>query len=211
MERTRPNLNEERRLRRQGYNLIAGIDEVGRGAMAGPVVAAAVILPKKIKGDWVEEVRDSKFLSPAARETLEPLIRGVAVSVGIGFINHEIIDYINIYQATKLAMKVAVEQLNPSPEYLLIDYLVAPDIIKPQKGVPYGDTVCFSIACASIIAKVARDRLMDHYETKYPGYGLGNHKGYCTAEHKNCLEKLGPSFIHRRSWEPVQENGENGP
>ncbi len=205
MERPVPSFSEERRLRRQGYDLIAGVDEVGRGAMAGPVVAAAVILPRRVKGEWVKQVRDSKQLTAAMRESLYPSIRAAALSVGIGFINHEIIDYVNILTATRLAIKMAVEDLQPDPEYLLIDYLVVPEVFKPQKGVPDGDSLCFSIACASIVAKVARDRLMDELDAVYPGYGLAQHKGYCTGEHKACLEKLGPSAIHRRSWQPVQD------
>lgn len=205
MNRVMPSFMEENRLHRLGYGLIAGIDEVGRGAMAGPVVAAAVIMPEKVKGNWVKQVRDSKQLTPAERELLYPMIQEAARSVGVGFISHEIIDYINILAATRLAMKVAIEQLRPAPEYLLIDYLVVPEIFKPQKGVPGGDSVCFSIACASIIAKVARDHLMDELDGAYPGYGLAQHKGYCTVEHRACLERLGPSPIHRRSWQPIQD------
>lgn len=200
----KPSFSEEKRLRRQGYRLIAGIDEAGRGAMAGPVTAAAVIMPHGLKADWVEQVRDSKQLSPAARESLYPFIRSAAISFGIGFISPEVIDYINILEATKLAIREAVNQLDPTPEYLLIDYLVVPDLFLPQKGVSDGDSVCFSIACASILAKVARDRLMDGFDRLYPGYGLARHKGYCTGEHKTSLEALGPSPIHRRTWQPLQ-------
>ncbi len=201
----KPSFAEEKILKAQGYRLIAGVDEVGRGSLAGPVVAAAVILPVNINVPWLSQVRDSKLLSPARRELLFPHIRKVAISIGIGMIRHEVIDAQGIVKATHLAMKQAIEQLSPPPEYLLIDYLLLPEISLPQKGIINGDYLCFSIACASIMAKVTRDRLMIKLNDIYPGYGLAQHKGYFTEEHLSCLCRLGPSPIHRQSFHPVRD------
>ncbi|MBI2850662.1 MAG: ribonuclease HII [Chloroflexi bacterium] len=201
----RPSFAEEKGLAKQGYRLIAGIDEVGRGALAGPVAAAAVILPLRIKAPWLKQVRDSKLLSPEKREVLSQNIRGIAISVGVGTVSHEIIDRRGIVKATYLAMILAIKQLSPPAETLLIDYFRLPGTELPQKGVRDGDTLCFSIACASIVAKVARDRLMTELDSAYPGYGLANHKGYGTEEHLACLQRFGPCPIHRRSFSPVRE------
>ena len=199
-------LFEENTARSKGYSFIAGIDEVGRGPLAGPVVAAAVILPEKIKrANWLNDVRDSKLLSAAQRESLFNYIQKTAVSLGIGMINSQTIDIQGIAKATRLAMKQAVEQLSPRPDFLLIDYVKLPEVPLPQKGVVDGDGICFSIACASIIAKVTRDRLMIELDTIYPGYGLANHKGYGTKEHLDCLKRFGPCPIHRRSFRPVKD------
>lgn len=191
-------------LRAKGYRLIAGVDEVGRGALAGPVMAAAVIMPFQIRARWASLVRDSKQLTPEAREYLFPCIMESAIAVGVGSFSHEVIDARGIVPATHLAMKAAIEQLLPAPQYLLIDYLTLPEVPLPQKGVTFGDSLCFSIACASIVAKVTRDRLMVEMDSLYPGYGLARHKGYCTDGHVNCLKRLGPSPIHRRSFEPLR-------
>ena len=199
-----PSLAEEVKLRAQGYQRIAGIDEVGRGALAGPVLAAAVILPYQIDAPWLNQVRDSKQLSPARRELLFGYIREVAISVGIGMVRHEVIDNQGIAKATRLAMKLAVDQLSPPPESLLIDYIRLPEVPLPQKGITNGDELCLSIACASIVAKVTRDRLMIELDSIYPGYGLANHKGYGTRAHLSCIYRLGPSTIHRRSFQPVK-------
>ncbi len=199
-----PSFTEEELLGTQGYRLIAGVDEVGRGALAGPVVAAAVILPGKLETRWLAEVRDSKQLSPLKRELLSRYIQEVAVSVGVGVASHRAIDTIGIIRATRLAMKFAISKLSPSPQYLLIDYLPLPEIHLPQKGVIDGDSLCFSIACASIVAKVARDRLMVGLDRVYSGYRLAEHKGYCTEGHVACLHRLGPSPIHRRTFQPVR-------
>lgn len=196
---------EERILEKQGYRYIAGIDEVGRGALAGPVIAAAVILPHRIKAPWLKLVRDSKQLSPARREFLFHYIHEVAVATGIGLADREVIDTQGIVRATRLAMKLAVDQLSPPAETLLIDYMRLPDVGLPQKGVTDGDSLCFSIACASIIAKVTRDHLMIEFDRAYPGYGLARHKGYGTREHLACLCRLKPSPIHRRSFRPVRD------
>jgi ribonuclease HII len=200
-----PSFAEEEMLIAQGYERIAGIDEVGRGAIAGPVVAAAVILPRQIKAPWFSQVRDSKLLTPARRELLFYHIQEVAISIGIGLIPHNLIDTQGIVKATRLAMKLAVERLSPPAESLLIDYMRLPEVGLPQKGVINGDNLSFSIACASIVAKVVRDRLMVEFDEVYPGYGLARHKGYGTREHFTCLIRLGPCPIHRQSFRPVRE------
>ena len=201
----KPSPAEENRLYAKGYRLIAGVDEAGRGALAGPVVAAAVIMPQPIATPWQDEVRDCKLLSPARREYLFDRIKETAISVGIGMTTAEIIDAQNIVKATILAMKQAIAQLSPPPDSLLIDYLTLADIPLPQKGITSGDRLCFSIACASIIAKVARDRLMVQLDRVYPGYLLAKHKGYGTREHLFYLCQRGPCPIHRRSFTPVKE------
>jgi len=191
-----------------GYRLIAGIDEVGRGALAGPVTAAAVILPPRIDTPWQDEIRDSKQLSPSRREYLFQHIKETAISAGIGMVPPETIDTQGIVKATKSAMKTAIERLSPAPDYLLIDYLLLPEVPLPQKGITSGDRLCFSIACASIIAKVTRDRFMIQLDRDYPGYGLAKHKGYGTREHLSCLCRMGTCPIHRRSFRPVREVSE---
>ena len=204
-----PSFAEEKRLEAQGYQLIAGIDEAGRGALAGPVVAAATILPCHIDTPWLSQVRDSKQLKPAKRELLFHHIHEIAISIGIGVVPHEVIDSQGIIKATRLAMKLAIDQLSPPPQSLLIDYMLLPEVPLPQWGIKNGDSLCFSIACASIIAKVARDQLMTEFDRVYPGYGLAQHKGYGTKEHISCLHRLGPSSIHRQSFRPVKNINKN--
>jgi len=199
-----PSFAEEKMLEAQGYQLIAGVDEVGRGALAGPVVAAAVILPSKVDAHWLGEVKESKQLIPAKRELLSQRIQEIAVSIGIGMSTQEIIDAQGIIKATRLAMKQAIDQLSPPPQCLLIDYMRLPETSLPQKGITNGDSLCLSIACASIVAKVTRDHLMMELDRIYPGYGLAQHKGYGTKEHLACLRRLGPSPIHRQSFYPVK-------
>ena len=199
-----PSFTEEKILEAQGYRYIAGIDEAGRGSLAGPVVAATVILPSRIDTPWLNQVKDSKQLSPAKRELLFHHIHEVAISIGIGVVHHEIIDAKGIVRATRLAMKLAIGQLSPPPDFLLIDYMHLPEVPLAQKGVTNGDSLCFSIACASIIAKVSRDHMMIAFDETYPGYGLAQHKGYGTREHIACLCRLGPSPIHRQSFKPVK-------
>ncbi len=205
-----PSDDEEELLAAQGYQLVAGIDEVGRGALVGPVVAAAVILPRGIKARWWGQVRDSKQLTPAARELLFDFICDNAIAVGVGRADHEAIDTQGIVRATRLAMKSAIECLTPLPQYLIIDYLSLPEVKLPQKAIVHGDGLCLSIACASIVAKVARDRLMAELDGVYPGYNFARHKGYGTPEHLDCLYRLGPCLIHRRSFRPVKEMGRRG-
>jgi ribonuclease HII len=200
-----PDLNytEEQSCFDQGYRFVAGIDEVGRGCLAGPVVASAVVMPRK-RLTWFKLVKDSKLLTPEQREDLSPFIHEAALTIGTGVVEAYLIDQIGMTAAVHLAMRQAVSKLLPQPEYLLIDYLTVPSLNLPQKGVADGDTLCFSIACASIVAKVFRDHLMQELDRRYPGYGLAGHKGYGTEEHMTCLRKLGPSPIHRRLFQPVR-------
>ncbi len=199
-----PSFVEEETLEAQGYRLIAGVDEAGRGSLAGPVVAAALILPDNLDAPWLDLVKDSKMLPPLRREFLFYHLNEVAISVGTGVIAPEIIDTKGIVKATRMAMKLAIEALSPPPEFLLIDYLPLPEVPLPQKGITYGDSLCFSIACASIIAKVTRDQLMVELDECYPGYGLAQHKGYGTEQHLSCLRRLGSCPIHRQSFRPVR-------
>jgi ribonuclease HII len=201
----KPSFAEEKLLWAQGYQFIAGVDEVGRGALMGPVVAAAVILPDNIKARWRGKVRDSKQLSPKAREYLYNFIKAAAIAIGIGSTSNDVIDSVGIAKATRLAMIAAIEQLKPEPQYLLIDYVHLPETSLPQKGITDGDSLCFSIASASIIAKVTRDRLVVMMDRDYPGYGFAEHKGYGTRGHLECLRQKGPCPLHRRSFSPVGE------
>lgn len=202
---TKPSFAEEKDLRFQGFTLVAGIDEVGRGSLMGPVMAAAVILPEKIKGRWKSRVRDSKQLTAKAREFLFDFIIEAALTYGIGSSSNNEIDEVGIAKATRLAMVRAVKQLDPQPQFLLIDYVRLKESHYPQKGIVDGDSLCFSIACASIIAKVTRDRIVIDMDKEYPGYGFAAHKGYCTEEHLACLQAKGPCPLHRRTFSPVSE------
>lgn len=195
---------EEKFGEEQGYQMIAGIDEVGRGCLAGPVVASAVIMPRNRRPAWFKKVRDSKLLTPEWREELSPLIHQAAITIGTGVVSSEIIDSLGMTKAVRLAMKLAIEKLLPQPDYVLIDYLTIPELTLPQKGVADGDTLCFSIACASIVAKVFRDHMMMELDKIYPGYGLARNKGYGTEDHVSGLRKQGPCPIHRRSFSPVK-------
>ncbi len=199
-----PDLGHESELRSLGYELIAGIDEVGRGALAGPVVAGAVILPLLADLPWFELVRDSKELNSRKRESLFEVIEKEAVAVGIGIVSARVIDSVNILKATKLAMMQAVERLPKKPNFLLIDRLGLSQCPIPQMGITRGDKTCLSIACASIIAKVTRDHMMEELDQVYPGYGFARHKGYGTTRHISCLRELGPSPVHRLYFSPVR-------
>jgi len=199
-----PNLDEEDKLKAQGYEFIAGIDEVGRGALAGPVVASAVILPHTANLSWFKLVRDSKELNSRKREDLFDVINKEAIAVGIGIVPPQVIDSVNILKATRIAMMQAVEKLPLQPSFLLIDRLGLSQCPIPQRGITRGDKICLSIACASIIAKVTRDRMMEEFDETYPGYGFARHKGYGTGSHLACLQKLGPSPIHRLYFAPVR-------
>jgi len=200
-----PDCALEDELRLQGYELVAGVDEVGRGALAGPVVAAAVILPVPADQPWLGLVRDSKQLSAGRRESLFDLINDGALAVGLGIISNEVIDSVNILQATRLAMIAAVDGLPRRPGFLLIDRLGLSQCPIPQRGITGGDRCCLSIACASIVAKVTRDRMMVKMDSEYPGYGFARHKGYGTAGHLSSLLSLGPSPVHRKYFAPVRE------
>ena len=203
--RKTPDMRQERALIRQGHALVAGIDEAGRGAWAGPVVAAAVILPSGARRlATLRGVRDSKLLTPTQRETFFPTIQKLALAVGVGMASHEEIDAMGIVPATRLAMRRAVEQLAPAPDALLIDALRLPDVLLPQRVMFHADTLCLSVAAASIVAKVTRDRLMMELDTQYPGYGFARHKGYGTQIHQQALAQLGPSALHRMTFEPVR-------
>jgi ribonuclease HII len=201
----RPSFKEEKLLRAQGYQLIAGVDEAGRGALMGPVVAGAVILPVNIRARWKDKVRDSKQLKPAERESIYEHIKESAVAVGTGESSNQVIDEVGIAKATRMAMIAAIKQLKPEPQFILIDYFRLPETALPHRGVVDGDSLCFSIACASIIAKVTRDRLVVAMAEQYPDYGFDGHKGYGTSGHLACLRRKGPCPLHRRSFRPVSE------
>lgn len=188
----------------QGYQRIAGLDEAGRGPLAGPVVAAAVILPQ---GYLLSGLRDSKKLSASKRESLIDDITRTALAVGIGIIDQNIIDKINILQATLRAMQKAVESLSIQPDLLLIDALKLPAVPITQQSIIRGDDISLSIAAASIVAKVTRDRLMMEYDRLYPLYNFKAHKGYGTREHLKALSIHGPCEIHRRSFRRVVPGG----
>ncbi|MCU9612121.1 ribonuclease HII [Caldibacillus lycopersici] len=191
----------EKEARQQGFQLIAGIDEVGRGPLAGPVVAAAVILPEDID---LPGVNDSKKLSASKRELLYEQILEKAIAVGIGVVDSNDIDHLNIYQATKKAMHHAVNDLSVFPEYLLLDAMKI-DAPLPQLSLIKGDALSISIASASIVAKVYRDRIMAEYGIQYPAYHLEKNMGYGTKEHLQALEQYGPTPIHRKSFSPIKE------
>ncbi|MFH1904683.1 MAG: ribonuclease HII [bacterium] len=199
----------ENKLYAQGKNLIAGLDEAGRGPLAGPVVAGAVILPECCD---IQGLNDSKKLSPKKRDSLFNQIYDVALGVGIGIADTEEVDKINILAATHRAMNRAVDNLNVSPEYILVDGLRVPSLKKPQIAIVKGDSKSASIAAASIIAKVTRDRIMIDYAKQYPQYGFEKHKGYATQFHLEAIAKFGISSIHRRSFSPVleKENKQKG-
>ena len=204
--RRRPHdmLSYERGLWANGVRAVAGIDEAGRGPLAGPVVAAAVIFPE---GCFIPGVDDSKLLSVTGREELFGQIYSEAVALGVGIVDHMMIDEINILNATFRAMHQAIQQLQAIPDHLLIDgnRFVTDGLPSATAGIPYttivdGDALCFSIAAASILAKVTRDRIMLEYDNQFPGYGFAQHKGYGTKEHREAILNLGYCPIHRRSF-----------
>lgn len=200
LEKQEEMLQIERYFWERGTHYIAGIDEVGRGPLAGPVVAAAVILPNDFD---VLEINDSKQLSSAKRELLFDQINESALAIGIGIKDHQVIDEVNIYEATKLAMIEAIQQLPQQPEQLLIDAMHLPVSI-PQESFIKGDAKSLSIAAASIVAKVTRDRMMADYDELYPGYGFSKNAGYGTKVHLEGLEKYGACPIHRKTFAPVK-------
>jgi ribonuclease HII len=200
-----PSLRFERAFWSRGLKLVAGLDEVGRGAWAGPVVACAAILPqlKRIPRS-LALVRDSKLLSPEQRDMLVEPIREAVLAHAIGAATRTEVDEMGIVPATKLAMKRALDQLNTTPMALLIDAVKLSDIKLPQRAIIHGDQLSLSIACASILAKVARDRMMVEMDDAVPGYAFGQHKGYGTPQHRAAVEKLGASIEHRVSFEPIK-------
>jgi ribonuclease HII len=201
----RPKRDEEDALLSAGYRRIAGVDEAGRGALAGPVVAAAVVLPENADFAWLHRVRDSKLLRENVREKLLDLMREAGIEIGVGTVASQIIDNINILNATKKAMKLALAQLANPPDFILTDYVRLPGLRIPQKNIVKGDRICLTISCASVVAKVTRDHLMLELDTKYPRYKFANHKGYGTSEHLECLQIYGACKVHRFTFGPVKD------
>ena len=190
----------EKELYTQGIHLIAGVDEVGRGPLAGPVVAAAVILPKACK---IPGLNDSKKIPKSKHKEIYEAVLQNAIAIGIGVKDNHVIDQVNIYEATKLAMMEAIGQLDPQPQHLLIDAMKL-DLPISQTSIIKGDANSLSIAAASIVAKVTRDQMMEEFDCEYPGYDFTQNAGYGTANHLAGLDKLGVTPIHRRSFEPVK-------
>ena len=192
----------ERACQRNGYRQIAGIDEAGRGALAGPVIAAAVILPINcgIKG-----LKDSKQLTPKQRDRLYDEIYSVAVSVGIGSVDNRVVDKLNVLEATLLAMRQAIEELTPQPDYLLVDGINFPATDIQGEAIKKGDSRSYSIAAASIIAKTTRDRHMIALDRTYPDYGFSQHKGYPTLQHRQAIAQFGASDIHRHTFKLLSD------
>ena len=190
----------EKELYAQGIDLIAGVDEVGRGPLAGPVVAAAVILPKACK---IPGLNDSKKIPKSKHKEIYEAVLQNAIAIGIGIKDNHVIDQVNIYEATKLAMMEAIGQLEPQPQHLLIDAMRL-DLPIPQTSIIKGDANSLSIAAASIVAKVTRDQMMEEFDREYPGYDFAQNAGYGTANHLAGLHQLGVTPIHRRSFEPVK-------
>ena len=202
-----PDLSHERRLYRQGLRVIAGVDEAGRGPLAGPVVAAAVVLPEGLSGDepWLQTLDDSKRLTARQREAAFVLIQEHALAVSVVEESPEEIDRIGIGRAVVRAMLRAVEGLTVTPQHLLLDYVPIKECPYSYETLVKGDSRSYSIAAASIIAKVTRDRTMERADTLYPGYGFARHKGYGTALHREQLSSLGPCPLHRRSFAPLRQ------
>ena len=190
----------EKELYTQGIHLIAGVDEVGRGPLAGPVVAAAVILPKACK---IPGLNDSKKIPKSKHKEIYEAVLQNAIAIGIGVKDNHVIDQVNIYEATKLAMMEAIGQLDPQPQHLLIDAMKL-DLPISQTSIIKGDANSLSIAAASIVAKVTRDQMMEEFDREYPGYDFAQNAGYGTAKHLAGLDKLGVTPIHRRSFEPIK-------
>lgn len=202
-----PGFEHEQASYAQGYRHVAGLDEAGRGCWAGPVVAAAVVLPPTIaqQPDLLAQINDSKQLSPAQRDASYMLLRTLTSQIGVGIVPPDLIDLLGIVPATRLAMTTALLALPGPVEALLIDALTLPGLSLPQQALIRGDACSYSIAAASIIAKVSRDRLMATAAAAYPGYGFAAHKGYGTAAHRRALARLGPCALHRHSFRPIQE------
>lgn len=201
-EMTRPSSRFEDEAAAEGAFRIAGIDEAGRGPLAGPVVAAAVVLPSY---DLIPDLNDSKVLTPAQRENLFCRIEANASAIGIALADVNEINEINIYQATRSAMRQAVSQISPLPDYLLIDGNIKLDLDLRQRSIVKGDKLSFSVAAAGIMAKVTRDRIMVELHEKFPEYGFDRHKGYATLEHRQAILRYGPSPVHRRLFKGVRD------
>jgi ribonuclease HII len=190
---------------RAGLARVAGVDEAGRGPLAGPVVAAAVILTPDRR---VKKLRDSKLLSPERREELFHVITAGAIAIGVGIVDHETIDRVNILQATRLAMLEALRGLAIAPDLVITDFVALPGLTCPQRNLVDGDARCATVAAASIIAKVTRDRLMRQADKQFPEYGFARHKGYATADHLAALDRHGPCPLHRRTFAGVWRQGD---
>ena len=203
--RTKATYSVERQLLRDGIEPIAGVDEAGRGCIAGPVVAGAAILPRNPRGGWASETRDSKQMTARQRETLIIELRRCAPALATGIATAQEIDSIGIVPATKLAMRRAIEKLKVVPRYLLLDAIELPDVTLPQKSIIRGDATCLSIAAASVVAKVTRDQMMRLEHIEYPSYGFASNKGYGTEHHLQALKERGPCTIHRYSFAPIQQ------
>lgn len=203
----KPDLTFEQRLWGMGVRFVAGVDEAGRGALAGPVAAGAVVLPWDCESlaEALEGVRDSKVLTPEARTHWAEVIKATAMAWGVGFASAQEIDRIGILPATRLAAVRALAGLDLSVEHVLIDYLVLPEVEIPQTPLVKGDARSLSIACASVLAKTARDALLVEMEKTYPGYGFANHKGYATEAHRRAIAALGPCDQHRCTFSPVSD------
>ena len=221
-----PTFELEMGIQRQGFFPVAGVDEAGRGPLAGPVVAAAVVLPpfppvakdpasvprrtlsrrrnSRGKKDWLRLVDDSKALTARQREWALKQIEVRAASIGVGMASPQEIDSNGIVQATRWAMRRAIENLPLRPSYLLVDFVQLSECGIPFQGLTHGDSLCYCIAAASIVAKVTRDRIMEEADVTYPGYGFSRHKGYATPQHLRQLALQGPSPIHRRSFSPIR-------
>ena len=205
--RIAPSYEEEATLLAQGYSMVAGLDEVGRGPLAGPVVAGVAVLPPNLNGSWVRLVRDSKQMTPAQREHVLPYLRESAMALEVGISLSQEIDDLGIVGATQLAMKRALDGLALTPQFLLLDAFPLPGVAIPQKPIVHGDALCLSIAAASVVAKVTRDRIMEEQDALFPSYGFARHKGYATREHLRNLRDHGPCPIHRHSFAPVRDWG----
>ena len=199
------NRKEETALLGLGYTYVAGIDEVGRGPLAGPVMAGVVVFPPGLRGRWLRSVRDSKVLTAKQREDVLPRIREAAIVAEVGSSSAAEVDEIGIVPATRLAIQRALNSIPLLPQYLLLDALDLPAVKIPQKSIIGGDAKCVSIAAASIVAKVERDRLMAEADEQYPGYAFASNKGYGTAQHLRELRERGPCEIHRFTFAPVRD------
>ncbi len=201
-----PTWTLERALWKGGFRHIAGMDEAGRGALAGPVVAAAVVFPPTAtRVPALRGLHDSKRLTPQARARLVPLILQQAAGWAVGWASWEEVDALGVPEASRLAFQRALQALPLEPDYLLLDHLLLSEVDIPQTALPKGDGRSFSIAAASILAKTVRDAYMEGLERAFPGYGFHRHKGYGTREHRESLARLGPAAVHRRRFRPVSE------